>query len=1235
MPNWAGEAGMTRFFALAITLLLFFSYSSAQTSKIESVKGLRLGITEPVRDFKPREDQFNEIVRDRKGLLWNRGKRKSPALKPDPKAKFFKNDPLRFASPNTAQSRFSPLGDILAPEIGVNLDGIFAPELTPGDPTLCVGPNHVIQMVNGPSGAYFQVFSKAGVPLNNRTYLDNLVPGSGYSGAGDGICLYDQYADRYVMMEFGTPSGGNDINTLIFFVSRTADPLGQWWVYKFTDASFFPDYPKISVWSDAYYATTRDFSLPDNQFVGISCFAFNKQQMLSGAASVQMQRVRVNDVQKYDGLAPVNAFGPAAVSTGLPGLFVYRNDDARTDGNDVDSVGMLSFSVNFNNPANSRLEQYTSFAVAPFNPVICEDGGYFQACVTTPGNNPKLLASTSFVMDKVIYRRFTSHESILAYHTVNAGGGVAGIRWHELRRSGTGNWGLYQEGTYSPDDTHRFYPSMNMNSRGQIAAVYNVSSSTTWPGIRVSGRNQDDPPGQLTADETTIVNGTGYGTFSSRWGDYNMIAPDPLNDSIFWVTAMYGTPESWKTRIASIKLAPNKDIDAKLEQVLAPFNGQTYCEPSDILTRIIIRNAGNTTLTSLRVNWQLNNGTARNIQWSGSLDYKAADTIDLPIVITNPGNYSLRIYLDNPNGIADQRTSNDTLTNTFTVFSSVNAPLTEGFEGMRFPPENWNIFNPDEGSLTWTRTTLARKSGIASAYMNLFNYNGNDHLDYLLTPQVKFPEADSVIINFAHAYKRYSSSSSFSDTLMLMASTDCGNTFPYLIWKKGGNDLASTTGTTGDINWVPANSDWAVNRIGIPLGFFNGIRDLTFAWVSKNQYGQNVYIDDIGITALSIPQVDATLLSINTPEQRICSRTFSPSITIRNSGKNALTSVDLFIQLDNLPVVTRKITGLSLDYNQQVDYVMDSSFNLAIGGPHQVKVWISSPNAIADGNTGNDTLNRQFFVFDQVEAPLTESFEQAAFPPNNWLSEGNTAYKWSSTNAAASKGSRSAFARNYINNDYGDISELFMPPATIGPADTVFLKFDLSYINPFPENSPGDTLEVLVTGDCGRSYNSIYKKWGATLQTVNNPSIPALQEFIPSSPGEWRTDSVDITSYMAAGNPVQVIFRNINNYGNNLYLDNININSIILPAKLKEQGYLVSPNPTNGLVNIRHYREQENIRSVEVVNMLGQVIWRQQFSGNAPSFITVNLNNQPSGLYNIRVVYTNKVINQRVVKTNN
>jgi hypothetical protein len=1204
----------------------------SQQGRIQSVTGILVGKTKALGKFRPEPGRLNIPVRDKKGLFWNRGKRKNPVIKWDPTALYLQEDPLRKKQPAPTTRRRATITP-LSPEIDINLEGMTDADLTPADPTLCVGPNHLIQIVNGPSGSYLQVFNKSGAPMMDRIYLDNLVEKSGYSGAGDGICLYDQFADRYIMMEFGTPTGSTDINTLIFFVSKTNDPLGEWYIYKFTDDSYFPDYPKISVWDEkAYYATSRDFNLPENSFAGVSFYAFNRQQMLSGSSNVDLQRIRMTDAEKYDGAAPINVFGNAPPA-GSPGLFAYRNDDGRTAAPDADSIGLLAFDVDFAVPANSRFTHTGSFPTAPFNTVICSDGGYFQACATVPNNFSKLMATTAFLMDKQSYRRFPDHESLLIYHTVNAAApGIAGIRWHELRKT-TGNWQLYQEGTYAPDSLHRFYPSMNMNSKGQIAAVFNASSENLWPSIRVAGRNDSDPPGTFSADETSVVTGSGYGTFSSRWGDYSMIAPDPVNDSIFWLTSMYGNSNGWRTRIASVKIAVTRALDAKLFSIMSPLSGQVFCSPAGIATVVQIGNSGSQTLRSAQLNWQLNNGPVQSTTWNGSLTHGNTTNVTLPVTYGTEGNYDLRVFLTQPNGQPDERTSNDTLAIKLRVQVPVAGPVSESFESNVFPPAGWTVINPNEGSVTWTRTTVAANSGNASAFINLFQYNSVDDLDYLVSPSINLQNADTVTIGFAHAYKPYSVTGDFADSLILMASSDCGNTFDRVVWKQGGANLASTTGTTGDINWVPSADDWKQNNISLSVSSLGNPASITFAWVSVNKFGQNIYVDDINISTSFMPERDLQVIAVPSPLPTLCDNRFSPQVTVRNNGRETINSFVLTLQVDEQPVVTRTITGLQVLTGETHVVTIDSIYTLANAGNHKLQVAISQPNNQPDLLPANDSLLYQFFLFTNTTAPLKESFESAGFPPANWfvVNYGNN-ITWTATDIASTDGSRSAFIRNYANRTMSDSDNLYLPPVIMPGADSIILKFDLAHLYSFAGGEQPDTLQLWVTTDCGVTRRLLYSKWGPELHTVNGPSREG--EFVPASRAEWRTDSLDLAGIVEPGQSFQLYFRNISNAGNNLYLDNIRIDTVTLPAKLKQDGYLVTPNPTTGLVYVRHYRDQEKLRRIEVVNLQGQRIWSQSFSGNAGNMITIDLGRQSSGVYVVRLIYNSSVRNTRIIKTN-
>lgn len=140
------------------------------------------------------------------------------------------------------------------PTLGVSISGQSWSGFDPSDNNIAVGPNHVIQIINNNSGSIFQIWNKTGTVVQAPKILSSV---TGFSGAGDPIVLYDQLADRWLLSEFGPSSC---CNQLIIAVSTTGDPTGTWKVYQYIDNTFFPDYPKYSVWHNAYYATTNDFN---------------------------------------------------------------------------------------------------------------------------------------------------------------------------------------------------------------------------------------------------------------------------------------------------------------------------------------------------------------------------------------------------------------------------------------------------------------------------------------------------------------------------------------------------------------------------------------------------------------------------------------------------------------------------------------------------------------------------------------------------------------------------------------------------------------------------------------------------------------------------------------------------------------------------------------------------------------------------------------------------------------
>jgi hypothetical protein len=97
----------------------------------------------------------------------------------------------------------------------------------------------------------------------------------------------------------------------------------------------------------------------------------------------------------------------------------------------------------------------------------------------------------------------------------------------------------------------------SMNKDGDIALGYSVSSTETFPSIRMAGRRKNDPLGTL-GTETECHAGTGSQIGSaSRWGDYSSMSVDPQDKTTFWYTQEYYETSGsfdFNTRICSFKL---------------------------------------------------------------------------------------------------------------------------------------------------------------------------------------------------------------------------------------------------------------------------------------------------------------------------------------------------------------------------------------------------------------------------------------------------------------------------------------------------------------------------------------------------------------------------------------------------------------------------------------------------------------------------------------------------------
>ncbi len=211
---------------------------------------------------------------------------------------------------------------------------------------------------------------------------------------------------------------------------------------------------------------------------------------------------------------------------------------------------------------------------------------------------------------------------------------------------------------------------------------------------------------------------------------------------------------------------------------------------------------------------------------------------------------------------------------------------------------------------------------------------------------------------------------------------------------------------------------------------------------------------------------------------------------------------------------------------------------------------------VSNGIT-TDTLIKNNYITTIAQAlPLIEGFESISFTPINWknIDGGNDSKIWQRTTSASGYGVGVACVcfSNYTTSNVGQHDELRTPVLDFYPYSDAWLYFDVAY-HPYSLTEYLDTLEVIVSTDCGASFTPVYTKYGSELSSVSGIDTTA---FVPSAM-QWRKDSVDLSSFTGS-NEVMIGFRNIGNYGNNIYLDNINVagfvNAVNLFLSVRIQG---------------------------------------------------------------------------------
>jgi hypothetical protein len=401
----------------------------------------------------------------------------------------------------------------------------------PPDTCGAVGPDHFVVTVNRNIAVYNKTTGEELINIHLMSFL----PGCN----GDPRVLYDQYSNRWIVIVC-------DFTTKIFLaVSTSDDATGDWFKCDFvvsegSDAGKWPDYPTLGV--DEHGIYTAAYMIGGGY--GMSIFALEKAPLIAPEPS--LGNIYAFRELPFEGaIQPVHSYGACEGE-----YFVSR----------MSSTGI-------------RVRLLTNLLTEP---TLTELGYAEVPSHYEPPDAPAL--GSTIPLDTVGHRLMNAvyrDGYIWTAHCIGLDGRAAS-RWYKID---TSEITLDDYGTISDPEMYYYFPSIMVNSGGNVAMGFSGSSPNQYASAYYTGRLENDPPGEmdppvlLKEGEATYNLVDGYGR--NRWGDYSLCSLDPTDEYTLWTIQEYAhSPDDgenrWGTWIGQLNYGNRAPETPTIE---GPING--------------------------------------------------------------------------------------------------------------------------------------------------------------------------------------------------------------------------------------------------------------------------------------------------------------------------------------------------------------------------------------------------------------------------------------------------------------------------------------------------------------------------------------------------------------------------------------------------------------------------------------------------------------------------------------
>jgi hypothetical protein len=419
--------------------------------------------------------------------------------------------------------------------IGTNFAGIAQTAYTPPDPSIAVGPSHIVAAVN----STFTIYTKTGNSSYSSSLANWFAPANPPGTPFQPKLVYDANGGHWIMLALA--SGNPRRSSYLISVSSNSNPIGVWWLWNIdagldqsTASGNTADSPGLGYDDEAIYITSNQYDSHDDfQYAKVRIIP--KSQLYTGSG------VTWRDFWNQTNANGLTVFGwkPAQAQSALNGNYLI---DTRPNGSNYVTLWKVTNPVS-TNPGPTLTRQATLSVQSYSAPNdAAQSGG--NAVMNTGDCRAQ---EVQFQQGKLVTAFTEGYDW--------GGGAVSAIRTLVLDPA---NNSVNVDNRFGSNAFWFYYPAIVRDSAGNMAMVCNRSGSNEYAGVGYTVWPAGETNWQTSS--TLKAGQAYYGSGINLWGSYSGAALDPTNAGHAWLCGEYSVSSSqWGTWIGEIAFPGNSN----------------------------------------------------------------------------------------------------------------------------------------------------------------------------------------------------------------------------------------------------------------------------------------------------------------------------------------------------------------------------------------------------------------------------------------------------------------------------------------------------------------------------------------------------------------------------------------------------------------------------------------------------------------------------------------------------